>query len=214
MMNINKMNVYTCVFLVTCAVSSAFSVPREVKPILRVGRPVVCMAYEIVLYAQHKTELKQRLQPLVDEDVMNSSGDVLKQKLDKLQQSVLEGMRDTLTVEEKRELLVLCFEDFLNPSGHNIPYGTRHYAMMLDAFVATNNRSNAELVAFEKVHRPFCQVFKAQANASLLSLVRNLQCAFDQVRDNNTQAMIKPIIARVGLSKLWVLKKRIANNSN
>ena len=206
MLEFNKIQCYSFMFMFFCIFSSAFSTPRSNHALI----DIACNAVEL---AKRDNNLSNRIKLLVGEDTFNSNGQGVKQKLTKLQRSKLEQVRDALNPEHKRWIVARSFHEFFNPTNDNASYGTLDYANLLDELVKTNDRTNAENVTFESNHKEFCRTFRTHANTTPFKLGMNLKTAYEQIKDNNTKAAVKPVLSTVGLSSIKIIKRRIDNNN-
>lgn len=205
MLEFNKIQFSNFMFMLFCIFSSAFSAPRPNQALI----DIACNAVEL---AKQDNNLNNRIKQLVGEDTFNSDGQVVKQKLTKLQRSKLEQVRDALNPEHKRWIVARSFHEFFNPTNDNASYGTLDYANILDELVKTNDRTNARNVTFENDHKEFCRTFRTHANTTPFKLGLNLKTAYEQIKDNSTKAAVKPVLSTVGLSSIKVIKRRIENN--
>jgi len=202
-------------FLVFSLVApNAFPIPRKSPATPRTNKALVAITKEALDLAKTDTELKRRLEPIVGNSTLDKNPAQL--DLSKMPLTTLEDIRDSLTKNERRKLMVKEFHNFFNPSTPNEKNGTVHYAELFKVLSETNNTNDQEAVKFENDHKEFCKIFCANANTSVFNLSASLKQAYTKIKDGDTKQAIKTELEDLGkknkLSLMLTVTRRINNN--
>lgn len=202
-------------FLVFSLVApSVFPIPRKALATPRTNKALVAITKEALNLAKTNTQLKERLTPIVGSDTLGKNPTQL--DLSKMPLATLEDVRDSLTKDERRKLMVKEFHNFFNPSTQNEKNGTVHYAELFKVLSETNNANDQEAAKFENDHKEFCKIFCANANTSVFNLSTCLKQAYSKIKDNDTKQAIKSELEDLGkknkISLLLTVTRRINNN--